>query len=242
MIVIVANKASSKNAICGICVAMCEIAYLSPDGHYVLGHIDEYLLPQVFKNNKSVRGLHTDTHGLFFLPAIGTKGRVTEVCAFGYPRIDGIKFEENSNTKIHLFLYVVLYRPTDKTQTLEYIMKHRPVVVHHGINPGCLSQDDDLNWIVEEGDLLGVFIPDDCTTPEDLISHSNVDTLMEVSEFCPSHIDLTTTVNECYIPYLNSNDVIEFQSVDFKDIGYVSVKLNVQVKIEEGAYKGALIF
>ena len=140
------------------------------DGRYILGSIDARLLTRAIRNDGTSHGLYTDIHGLFFLPApIGTKGRVAEVCAFGYPRVeDEEKIQDEMgdldiNTVLRLFLYLILYRPTGKTQTL-YTMVYSPIVVYHDLDPGCLSQDDGLNWIVEEGDLLGVLIPGNCTT------------------------------------------------------------------------------
>ena len=217
------------------------------DGVYTLGSIDEHIPTRVAINKGTGHGLHTDNRGLFFLPTpIGTKGRVSEVCAFGYPRIadeekldDGIR-RFDLDTKIRLFLFIVLYRPTDRTQTL-YTMVYNPVAVYHYLTPGCLSQGDGLNWIVKQGDLLGAFIPDDCTTTENLISQDDVETFNELEltefEFCPAQIDLNATGQCSYALYLNSTEVIsldEIKSVEFEEIVNVSVRLNIQVTIKEG--------
>ena len=230
----------------------CANCFVYIDGAYTLGSIDEYLPTRVVNNDGTGHGLHTDTRGLFFLPTpIGTKGRVSEVCAFGYPRIadeekldDGIgRFD--LDTKIRLFLFIVLYRPTDRTQTL-FTMVYNPVAVYHHLTPGCLSQGDGLNWVVERGDLLGAFIPDDCTTTEDLISRDDVETFRQNGdfqteltefEFCPAQIDLNVTGQCYYALYLNSTGGIsldEIISIDFEEIVNVSVRLNFQVTIKEG--------
>ena len=217
------------------------------DGAYTLGSIDEYLPIWLVNNDGTGHGLHTDTRGLFFLPTpIGTKGRVSEVCAFGYARIaDEEKLVDGMgnfgiDSRFRVFLFIVLYRPTDNTQTL-YTMVYSPVVVYHDLTPGCLSQGDGLNWVVEQGDLLGAFIPDDCTTPEDLISRDDVETFNELElmefEFCPAQIDLNATDQCYYALYLNSTEVIsldEIKSVDFEEIVNVSVRLNFRVTIKEG--------
>ena len=72
------------------------------DGVYTLGSIDEHIPTRVANNKGTGHGLHTDNRGLFFLPTpIGTKGRVSEVCAFGYPRIaDEEKFDDGRNREI----------------------------------------------------------------------------------------------------------------------------------------------
>ena len=137
------------------------------------------------------------------------------------------------DTKIRLFLFIVLYRPTDKTQTL-YTMVYSPVAVYPHLTPECLSQGDGLNWVVERGDLLGAFIPDDCTTTEDLISRDDVETFNELEltefEFCPAQIDLNVTGQCYYALYLNSTGGIsldEIISIDFEEIVNVSVRLNL---------------
>ena len=97
---------------------------------------------------------------------------------------------------------------------------------------------------MEEGDLLGAFIPDYCTTPEDLKSRDDVDTFNELElmefEFCPAQINLNATGQCYYALYLNSTDssegisLDEIKSVDFEEIVNVSSKLNFRVKIKEG--------
>ena len=141
------------------------------------------------------------------------------------------------NTVLRLFLYIILYRPTGKAQIL-YTMVYSPIVVFHNLDPGCLSQDDGLNWIVEEGDLLGVLIPGNCTTPEDLISRNDVNTLNEMElmefEFCPAQIDLVNDPSQCFHAlYLNSTEgtpLDEIESVNFAEIVNVSARLNIQLR------------
>ena len=218
------------------------------DGAYTLGSIDDNLPTRLVNNDGTGHGLHTDTRGLFFLPTpIGTKGRVSEVCAFGYPRIaDEEKLEDEMgnfdiDTKLRVFLFIVLYRLTDKTQTL-YTMVYSPVAVYHDLNPGCLSQGDGLNWVVKPGDLLGAFIPDDCITPEHLISQDDTEIFnkMELAEFvelCPAQIDISATGQCSYALYLNSTEGIsldEIKSVDFEEIVNISARLNFRVTIKEG--------
>ena len=221
---------------------MCKLfLYPFADGVYTLGHIDARLPTLVANNGGTGRGLHTDNRGLFFLPTpIGTKGRVTEVCVFGYPRIeDEGKFEDEMGkidlaTKFRVFLFIVLYRPSDKIGTLVY----SPAVVYHGLIPGCLSQNDGLNWMVEQGDLLGAFIPDYCTTAEDLISQDDVDTFNEVElmefEFCPAQIDLIASSQCYYALYLNSTEGSPLDDIKSVDFVNVSARLNIQVMIKEG--------
>ena len=174
------------------------------------------------------------------------KGQVTEVCALGHARReDEDKLRDGMgdfdlDTKIRVFVYIVLYRPIRDENRM--LMVYNPVVVYHDLDPGCLSWDDGLNWIVEEGDMLGAFIPDDCTTPDDLISRDDVETFNELEleklvEFCPAQIDLNATGQCYYALYLNSTEGIsldEIKSVDFAEIVNVSARLNIQMTIKEG--------
>ena len=164
---------------------------------------------------------------------------------YGYPRVEDEKHIVNEgrfafNPNVRLFLYVVLYRPTNETQTL-YTRVYNPVVVYHALGPECLSQRNGLNWVVKQGDLLGAFIPNECTTAEDLISRDDVDTFRQNElmglEFCPAQINLNNSAQCFHALYLNTSEGIpldEIESIDYEKIVNVSTKLNILVTTKKG--------
>lgn len=172
---------------------------------------------------------------------VATRGQVTSVCVFGYPRFEHEELDEEGRFDVassdqRLFVQVALYRPADKAKML-YTRVYRSIVVNHHVIMGCTSLDG-LNWIVKPGDLLGAFIPENCTTPEDLISQDDVDTFNEMElkgfNFCPSQINLVNDAGQCFHAlYLNLTEGVlpdEIESVDFVN---VSTKLNMQVTIKD---------
>ena len=152
--------------------------------------------------------------------------------------IDDEEGKLDLTTNIRLFLYVVLYRPTNESL---YTRVYNPVVVYHDLYRGCLSQGDGLDWVVKQGDLLGAFIPENCTTPEDLISRNDVDTFDEMKlmdfEFCPAQLNLVNGPGQCFHAlYLNTSEGIplnEIEYINYEKITNVSTRLNIGVMIKE---------
>jgi hypothetical protein len=211
------------------------------DGQYTIGNVDEGIWATLLGQITS-EGLYVESRGLYLLPTpVQKRGKITEVCALGYPRAEHhILFidEETGgldlDTIIHGFVYFVLYR-LDPSSAL-YEMEYDPVLLYHQLAPGCVSQDDGLQMSVEEGDILGAFIFEQCTTADELISQ--VDMKLRELEFCPSQISL---VDQCFHTlHLNApqnTSVNDIRSIDLQQLMNVSARLNLGVVIEEGTYE-----
>lgn len=178
---------------------------------------------------------------------------MTQICALGYLSTEyGFKITDAFgnvdlvSTKLGLFIYVILYRPIAepaKPQTF-YMIVYNPTILYHELVPGCISLGNVLSWEVEAGDLLGVFIPDNCTTLDDLSAQDNVNTfndemdLMEF-EFCPSQINLVNDPGQCFHAlYLDIPDegsaLDQIETFDIQQAVHVSTRLNMNVTIEKG--------
>ena len=157
-----------------------------------------------------------DSRGLYLLPEpVQRGGRITEVCVLGYPRRDHqiLYVDEETggldlDSKIHGFVYFVLYRP-NPTNAL-YQMEYSPVLVYHQLEPGCVSQKDGLQMRAEKGDLLGAIISDNCTTAEYLVSQDDLEIFNEMEvrelEFCPAQISLRDDSDQCsYAEYFSKH-------------------------------------
>ena len=208
---------------------------------------------RVLAHGGTTHGLHVDNTGLYLL-TLPTGGKVIEICALGYLRTEHEhKLRDESgdidlvNVMLGLFVYVILYRPVANfaagTHTL-YTMVYDPIVVSHEIFPGCISRDDVFNWEVDKGDLLGLFIPDNCTTLDDLSPRDDMDAFTEMdlmeNEFCPAQINLVNDPGQCFHAlYLNTSEsatLDQIESFDIWQVNDVSTKLNINVTIEGGKY------
>ena len=94
---------------------------------------------------------------------------------------------------------------------------------------------------MKQGDLLGTFIPNECTTAEDLISQDDVDTFNENAlmglRFCPAQINLNNSAQCFHALYLNTSEGIpldEIESFYYEEIINISTRLNIQVMTMEG--------
>jgi hypothetical protein len=220
------------------------------DGHYTIGKVDGSIWTTLLGRITS-GGLYVESRGLYLLPTpVQKRGRITEVCALGYPRAEhqNLLVDEETggldlDSIIYGFVYFVLYR-LDPSSTL-YEMEYDPVLLYHQLPPGCVSQDDGLQMSVEEGDLLGAFIFEHCATADELISQANMATLnvMELRQLklCPSQISL---VDQCFHTlHLNApqnTSVDDIRSIDLQQLLSVSARLNLGVVIEEGMSSGFL--
>jgi hypothetical protein len=214
------------------------------DGHYTIGKIDGSIWTTLLGRITS-GGLYVESRGLYLLPTpVQKRGRITEVCALGYPRVEHqilLVDEETGgldlDSIVHGFLYFVLYRLN--LSSALYEMEYDPVLLYHQLAPGCVSQDDGLQMSVEEGDLLGAFIFEHCATADELISQANMATLnvMELRQLklCPSQISL---VDQCFHTlHLNApqnTSIDDIRSIDLQQLMNVSARLNLGVVIKEG--------
>ena len=187
---------------------------------------------------------YVDIEGLYLIPdQVQEQGRITDICIYGIMRTEFIyllldnneKFD--ANTKVRPFAYAVLYRPQgDEKQTLSLVYK--PVVIIHLTAPGCVSARDGLEWNVEKGDRVGVYIPsDNCITPDELLSGNtiidlfNEKELRQFSQLCPSQVNLDRPEECSYAHYLNATlGIDEINSIDINQvINESSTRLNIEV-------------
>ncbi len=170
-----------------------------------------------------------------------------EICVFGFIRREHEQFflenglpDANSGTRP--FVYVLLYRPVDEERTA-YRLEYKPTVIHHYSSLGCVAMAG-LQWRVREGDLLGAFIPENCSNATELIAQENI-AIPNEKEFrdfkllCPSQINLVIDDHdsECaYALYLNSSlgsTLDQIHSIELGQLANVSTRLNMRVVIDE---------
>lgn len=188
---------------------------------------------------------YVDIGGLYLIPEqVQEQGKISEICIYGYTRTEFEYLYQDANgdfdssSDVRNFNYAVLYRPqNDEEQTLSLVYK--PVVVYHGIETGCVSESDGLEWSVERGDRVGVYIPSDCITPDELLSGATIDTfnegeLRQYSQLCPSQINLDRPEECFYAHHLNATlDIDEINSIEMNQVTNASsTRLNLQFTME----------
>ena len=190
---------------------------------------------------------YADIGGLYLIPdQVQEQGRITGICIYGYMRteFEYLLLDNNgkfdANTKVRPFAYAVLYRPQgDKKQTLSLV--YNPVVVIHLTVSGCVSVSDGLEWNVERGDRVGVYIPSDCITLDELLSGDTIDTfneeeLRQFSLLCPSQVNLDRPEECSNAHYLNATlGIDEINSIEINQVSNASsTRLNMEVTIVKG--------
>ena len=184
---------------------------------------------------------YVDTGGLYLIPdQIQGQGKIKEICIYGYTRREYLHLIRDADgdftdANIRNFVYAVLYRPqNDEEQTLSLVYK--PVVIYHGISVTCVSASDGLEWNVERGDRVGVYIPSDCITPDELLLGDTIDTfneeeLRQFPQLCPSQVNLDRPEECSYAHYLNATlGIDEINSIEVNQvINASSTRLNLEV-------------
>jgi len=194
----------------------------------------------------SAADLYINNGGLYLLERnVTMRGRVNNICAFGYSNTDFNRFlfvpnttEFDITTDVRLYVLVVLLRqlPEDLDQ---YSPVYPPAVLYHDLNEDCLGLSDGLEWFTEPGDRVGVFIPDDCVQLQSLegVFISEELRSSRFNMLCPSQLNLVldfprygTFVNNSPLLGINQflEDGVTFVTDDFQN---VSVWLNMNVTI-----------
>ena len=97
---------------------------------------------------------------------------------------------------------------------------------------------------MEGGELLGAFIPDNCTDLRDILSNDDVDIFHEREElrsletFCPSQVNLNRPADCSYVLFLNNSKgttlLEQIESFDIQQVVNVSTRLNIRMAVERG--------
>ena len=121
-------------------------------------------------------------------------------------------------------LYVAVYRPNYTRG--EYVLLHGPENITHMLELGVLELGVTA-WPVQEGDRIGVFIPDMCVNVSD-------------TTFCPAQVNLRPLTNDCvsalYYSGLGDNLVIDMNGFDEVYVN-LSVSATITLRVEsEGDY------
>ena len=214
-----------------------------------LGDVDNtllYMYTAKLAALEPVTDLYVSTGGLYLLPEnVSFQGLVREICVYGYTKQE---YLDAYMKRLRPFVYVMLYR-NDPENWDEYYMVYRPALVYHTPEVGCLDAGKNgLEWKVEVGDKIGVFILENCINvtdmPDQLINNFiKGDNFFDV--LCPSQINIINGPVECLSAlFLNNSRELILEELDhiinIEDVIYVSVHLNVKVVLSpmenEGKY------
>ena len=164
-----------------------------------LGGIDDSLVLRYFQvENRSLADFYVRDSGLYLLPSsVTAEGFVERICVLGHfnARFVSHILDENGDidpqSSTRPFVYVLHYRPLNEDPTT-YRMVSKPALVYHGTAKGCISDHEGLDWQVQRGDKIGVFIPDNCSSWDQLRAPTAVDvfsTRFGIDLLCPSQIN-----------------------------------------------------
>ena len=177
----------------------------------IIGQIDQELLDKFFEN-EDYRDFYVNTGGIYLLPEpVPFNGKIIMLRAYGFvdwtldtTDLDAFIPQPEVNNS-GAFLYVLVYRPSENGSI--YNLVHDLTQLNHRYTPGRLPQNAGgaLSWGVKQGDLIGVYIPQQCVNKTG-------------SYLCPSQVNLKT--NDClsafYHPALEGVDNLHRQ--EFKEV------------------------
>ena len=179
-------------------------------------------------SNHSLSNHHINTSGIYLLnESVPFDGRILRIRAYGYFSDENIlwdTYRNTSSTDIYSFLFVVVYRINEKGSAYDLI--HGPARISHDtISPGSLptssNMDQTLDWSIEYGDKIGVFLPDDCVNGSD----GNL--------MCPSHVNLVVGNESCLSAEYRSGggSLADLDDVRIDSFEEVQLMLNLEVTI-----------
>ena len=195
--------------------------------------------------------LFIDHGGLYLLPSVvQSEGRVVEMCLLGHIRPEFLLLYFNPAINA-LDLLALHYRPTDPDNPTVYELVSSPAVVYHFDTPGCILESDGLDWQVQRGDRIGIFIPDNCSTVDEVRALTSSDVYLPVSlrddenfitMFCPSQVNLVGMLGnrshdheeECNVAYYLNVSATELGRISSEQFELEDTVLNFEVVIDEG--------
>ena len=176
-----------------------------------------------------------NTSGIYLMSTpVPSPGRITNITIYGYLSDENlIRANQNENginvPGFNLFVLpfanAVVYRLDSESNLYRLMRMSDPIT--HIIAPGSLAPGLTLNWPVEEGDRIGVLIPDMCDEQSNPVT-------------CPSQVNLRVSADEClsalfYNPFDADSD--DLSSIDANLFEEVPVRLNMAATIEPNGSK-----
>ena len=186
-----------------------------------IGTLDETIFNVLLEGGSSSQELFLEETGLYLLPQnVPVKGRVLEICTYGYVAEEFFATIARSNST-RPFVLVILYRLSDEER--EYQAVYKPAVVFHDGLPKCLSSGDGLDWLVEEGDRIGIFVPSYCIeiNEKNFYNFTVSEELWAFQTLCPSQVNFISGMEDYSAPFSNV-------SLNFKEIQHFSFRLDEQ--------------
>ena len=159
---------------------------------------------------------------------------------FGYVRHSFLHLLLNEDgrfdfqTNVRAFAYMIHYRPLIKDPTT-YRMVSKPALVYHDLREGCVSDHDGLDWQVQRGDEIGVFIPDNCSSWDQLLDVNVYSKDFNGKLLCPSQVNLVINEeahhNGCNFAYYLNVSLAELAEIREEEFTYEETVLNIEVVI-----------
>ena len=206
-------------------------------GCFIGNDINEDIITNFVGNGQTSRGLYVNYTSLYLLPdPVPAMGSVRKISFYGYTAAEYEQKVLEQPMTIWPFLYVLLFRPQDEAGTT-YTMAYNPTVVFHATEVGCVGPNEGLEWEVEEGDRVGIFIPNNCTQTDHLMQQSNIDMtndmyLMEIDLLCPMHINLVDdSISALYLESSEMVTVNEITAIKLDEFNMVSTRLNMEMEV-----------
>ena len=193
----------------------------------VIGEVssDVALRTIIAHQTNTTSSLFINTSGSYFLPS-PESGTMTSIKIFGYLKKEDLRMQLNSSIGLPVerlpatlnvvpYLYVLGYRLNVNTNV--YSRFYGPVRITHEFIPNITYFDVP----VQEGDLIGVLIPRECTAMSDGV------------DFCPSQVNLPTTDSQCSSAFFHPMDDVDdmLEDIEASEFREEFVDLSMEVTI-----------